>query len=321
MAKNKPSQEEMLSKWGETCRVFEYPVPTWMSRRLCTKGGEKLKSIMAQANLNHIWYNNHYYTPGQFEDFVKLYSNDWEKIQQAIKIIDEIQVQEEKLPEWSDKLKLKTKDEILKFEIKNPQKRPQYQQTNDGFPPLGPGQQAAKPVVNPIQRPLRPIQNHTSENKSIKDTSIKAKDDQDDGKSESGSSGIFSENSRPNSKANTEGPSFELVENAFQQLMQFKEETESAFRNFNSLKEENEKLRNQLNMANKQLKVTVDEKEELVGLNLQLLEEQQILKSMVAECKICCERRIAVAISCGHTLCEMNEFHNFWYQKFGISLI
>jgi len=103
MAKNKPSQEEMLSKWGETCRVFEYPVPTWMSRRLCTKGGEKLKSIMAQANLNHIWYNNHYYTPGQFEDFVKLYSNDWEKIQQAIKIIDEIQVQEEKLPEWSDK--------------------------------------------------------------------------------------------------------------------------------------------------------------------------------------------------------------------------
>ena len=39
--------------------------------------------------------------------------------------------------------------------------------------------------------------------------------------------------------------------------MQFKEETESAFRNFNSLKEENEKLRNQLNMANKQLKVTV----------------------------------------------------------------
>jgi len=58
---------------------------------------------MAQANLNHIWYNNHYYTPGQFEDFVKLYSNDWEKIQQAIKIIDEIQVQEEKLPEWSDK--------------------------------------------------------------------------------------------------------------------------------------------------------------------------------------------------------------------------
>lgn len=105
-----------------------------------------------------------------------------------------------------------------------------------------------------------------------------AKDDQDDAKSESGSSGIFSENSRPNSKANTEvklmpfvenfilrsdfihlfqGPSFELVENAFQQLMQFKEETESAFRNFNSLKDENEKLRNQLNMANKQLKVTV----------------------------------------------------------------
>ena len=39
--------------------------------------------------------------------------------------------------------------------------------------------------------------------------------------------------------------------------MQFKEETESAFRNFNSLKEENEKLKNQLNMANKQLKVTV----------------------------------------------------------------
>ena len=38
--------------------VFEYPVPTWMSRRLCTKGGEKLKSIMAQANLNHIWYNS-----------------------------------------------------------------------------------------------------------------------------------------------------------------------------------------------------------------------------------------------------------------------
>ena len=31
-----------------------------------------------------------------------------------------------------------------------------------------------------------------------------AKDDQDDAKSESGSSGIFSENSRPNSKANTE---------------------------------------------------------------------------------------------------------------------
>ena len=54
-----------------------------------------------------------------------------------------------------------------------------------------------------------------------------------------------------------QGPSFELVENAFQQLVQFKEETESAFRNFNSLKEENEKLRNQLNMANKQLKVTV----------------------------------------------------------------
>ena len=44
---------------------------------------------------------------------------------------------------WSRlRLKLKTKDEILKFEIKNPQKRPQYQQTSDGFPPLGPGQQA-----------------------------------------------------------------------------------------------------------------------------------------------------------------------------------
>ena len=56
----------------------------------------------------------------------------------------------------------------------------------------------------------------------------------------------------------------------------------------------------------------LDEKEELVGLNLQLLEEQQILKSMVAECKICCERRIAVAISCGHTLCEMNEFSHFF---------
>jgi len=264
---------------------------------------------MAQANLNHIWYNNHYYVQGQFEDFVKLYSNDWEKIQKAIKIIDEIQVQEEKLPDWSDKLKLKTKEEVLKFEIKNPQKRPQYQVTKDGFPPLTNGQQSVT-VVNPIQRPLKPIQNQTVQNNPVKPKleykPTQKKDDQEDLKSESGSSGIF-ENSRPNSKANNEKsevPSFELVENAFQQLMQFKDQSEDAFNNLSNLRDENEKLKKQLNMANKQLKVTVDEKEELVSLNLQLLEEQNILKSMVAECKICCERRIAVAISCGHTLCE-----------------
>ena len=47
------------------------------------------------------------------------------------------------------------------------------------------------------------------------------------------------------------------MENAFQQLMQFKDQSEDAFNNLSNLRDENEKLKKQLNMANKQLKVTV----------------------------------------------------------------
>ena len=55
------------------------------------------------------------------------------------------------------RLKLKTKEEVLKFEIKNPQKRPQYQVTKDGFPPLTNGQQSGMGIDKNISKNFRNI--------------------------------------------------------------------------------------------------------------------------------------------------------------------
>ena len=39
------SKAKKLSAY-EKCRVFDYPVPTWMQTCLCRNDGERLKSIM-----------------------------------------------------------------------------------------------------------------------------------------------------------------------------------------------------------------------------------------------------------------------------------